>query len=48
VTLFHDNYPGTTQHCANQPQCARRSARSKPPKAFRELFRAVREAMQEK
>ncbi len=50
LTLFLDNYPGTdATHLRQIIRNARdEAARNKPPKAFRELFRTVREAMQEK
>jgi len=51
LTLFLDNYPGSTDatHLRQIIRNARdEAARNKPPKAFRELFRTVREAMQEK
>jgi len=50
LTRFLDNYPGTdATHLRQIIRNARdEAARNKPPKAFRELFRTVREAMREK
>jgi len=50
LTLFLNTYPDTdATHLRQLIRNARdEAARSKPPKAFREIFRVIREAMQEK
>jgi ribosome-associated protein len=49
LTLFLDNYPDAdATHLRQLVRSARdEAARSKPPRAFREIFRVIREAMQE-
>ena len=48
LTLFLNNYPDTdATHLRQLIRNARdEAARAKPPKAFREIFRVIREAMQ--
>ncbi len=50
LTLFLNNYPDAdATHLRQLIRNARdEAARSKPPKAFREIFRVIREVMQEK
>jgi ribosome-associated protein len=50
LTLFLNNYPDADATRVRQLIRNARddAARSKPPKAFRELFRVIREAMQDK
>ena len=50
LTLFLNTYPDTdATHLRQIIRNARdEAARSKPPKAYREIFRVIREAMQEK
>ena len=50
LTLFLNSYPDTdATHLRQLIRNARdEAARSKPPKAFREIFRVIREVMQEK
>ena len=50
LTLFLNNYPDSdATHLRQLIRNARdEAARSKPPKAFREIFKVIREAMQEK
>ena len=50
LTLFLNSYPDTdATHLRQLIRNARdETARSKPPKAFREIFRVIREVMQEK
>jgi ribosome-associated protein len=50
LTLFLNHYPDTdATHLRQLVRNARdEAARNKPPKAFREIFRAIREAMQAK
>ena len=50
LTLFLNTYPDTdATHLRQLIRNARdEAARSKPPKAYREIFRVIREAMQEK
>ena len=50
LTLFLDNFPDTdATHLRQLIRNARdEAAHSKPPKAFREIFRVIREAMQQR
>ena len=50
LTLFLNAYPDTdATHLRQLIRNARDdAARNKPPKAFREIFRVIREVMQEK